>query len=66
MVGGHSPKKAEINKVGCKFVRGNIIELPFKSGTFDAVVGKAVLHHLSIIDVKKVVNETYMVLKKED
>ncbi len=42
-----SRELAGLNKVRCEFQQADIRELPFDSGSYDIVVGIAVLHHLS-------------------
>jgi len=54
---------AVVNRVKCDFVVGSIIELPFQEGTFDYVVGNAILHHLPRIGVLHSLKESYRVLK---
>lgn len=44
------------------FVRGSVLGLPFKDGTFDFVFSNGVLHHTS--STEKGLNEIYRVLKK--
>lgn len=42
---------AGINKAECSYCCGNIMSTPYKSKSFDLVIGMCVLHHLSIDDV---------------
>ena len=54
----HAAQRGMANVV---FRQGNVYELPFPDGTFDAVFSHALLEHLS--DVQRAVNEFYRVLK---
>jgi ubiquinone/menaquinone biosynthesis C-methylase UbiE len=55
---------AEINDVGCDFRVASATSLPFPHDTFDAVVGVAMLHHLSEHDVALAFQEAHRVLTK--
>lgn len=55
---------ARINQVDCEFREANIIQLPFEADSFDIVVGMAILHHLSHVNLMEAVQETHRVLKK--
>jgi len=55
---------AEINHVDCKFQEANVSDLPFEANSYDIVVGLGILHHLSKSDLKKTLQETHRVLKK--
>ena len=54
---------AELNHVDCEFRQGNITAHPFESNTFDTVIGLSVLHHLSMTDVPRALQEASRVLK---
>jgi len=56
---------AEVNEVECNFQQGNLVDLPVNSATYDVVVGLAILHHLSEVDVLKAVREAHRVLKSD-
>jgi len=53
---------AEINHVDCEFHSADVVDLPFDTNSYQLVVGKAVLHHLSQSDLKGTVEETHRVL----
>ncbi|MCK4293069.1 MAG: methyltransferase domain-containing protein [Planctomycetes bacterium] len=55
---------AAVNHVDCEFQEANVSNLPFEEGSYDIVVGLGILHHLSQSDLKKALQETYRVLKK--
>ncbi len=50
-------------RVGCKGqgVQGDAMSLPFSDGSFDAVVGKSFVHHIS--DLKALLSEAWRVTK---
>lgn len=54
---------AELNQVRCTFMQGDIASLPWAAGTFDAVIGIAILHHLQPDRVPDVLRECFRVLK---
>jgi 2-polyprenyl-3-methyl-5-hydroxy-6-metoxy-1,4-benzoquinol methylase len=54
---------ANVNQVDCEFQQCSIIDLPFKSDTFNIVLGIAVLHHLSKSDASLALQESSRVLK---
>jgi 2-polyprenyl-3-methyl-5-hydroxy-6-metoxy-1,4-benzoquinol methylase len=54
---------ARVNGVDCEFRQGNITDLPFESAGYDAVIGLAILHHLTVADASKAVRECHRVLK---
>jgi ubiquinone/menaquinone biosynthesis C-methylase UbiE len=54
---------AEINHVACRFQRANVIELRLEANTYDIVIGVGILHHFSASNARKVLRETYRVLK---
>jgi 2-polyprenyl-3-methyl-5-hydroxy-6-metoxy-1,4-benzoquinol methylase len=55
---------ASLNGVSCDFRQGNISDLTgIASDAFDIVVGIAILHHLSQVDVLKTLTECQRVLK---
>ncbi len=56
---------AEVNDVQCDFRVASATSLPFDDDTFDAIVGFAILHHLSERDVSDAFGEAYRVLKKD-
>jgi 2-polyprenyl-3-methyl-5-hydroxy-6-metoxy-1,4-benzoquinol methylase len=53
---------ADLNQVKCTFMQGDITDLPVGSAAFDAVIGIAILHHLSEASVPKVLRECHRVL----
>jgi 2-polyprenyl-3-methyl-5-hydroxy-6-metoxy-1,4-benzoquinol methylase len=55
---------AKVNQVDCEFQTANIVSLPFESKSYDIVIGKAVLHHLSTSDVSKALSEAYRLLNE--
>lgn len=57
-------KAEEKNRVACNlyFVISDAVQLPFKNGVFDVVVGNSVLHH--ILDINEAVYQINRVLKK--
>lgn len=54
---------AEINHVTCRFQRANVIDLRLEANTYDIVIGVGILHHFSKPNARKVLQETYGVLK---
>ena len=55
---------AKLNHVNCNFWQGDItLAPPAKPNTIDAVIGLAVLHHLSAEDLKRVLQTCFSVLK---
>ena len=54
---------AAVNGVECRFIVGCIDKLPFGDGSFDYVVGKAILHHLPRMGVVDAVREACRVLR---
>lgn len=54
---------AGVNGARCEFREGDMTMLPFGDGGFDMVVGRSVLHHLSIPDMRRALEETHRVLK---
>ncbi len=54
---------ATINGVACQFLQASMVDVPFESEFYDAVVGVAVLHHLSPSDLPKALGETHRVLR---
>ena len=55
---------AAANQVDCDFQEANVSNLPFEANSYDIVIGLGILHHLSQSDLKKALQETYRVLKK--
>jgi 2-polyprenyl-3-methyl-5-hydroxy-6-metoxy-1,4-benzoquinol methylase len=53
------------NNISCNFQQANTKRIPFRSNTFDIVVGLAVLHHLSEYEVPEVIEDTRGVLKND-
>jgi SAM-dependent methyltransferase len=53
---------ADANRVGCLFACASATHLPFESGTFDVVMGLAILHHLSKAEVRAALAEAHRVL----
>jgi ubiquinone/menaquinone biosynthesis C-methylase UbiE len=47
---------------GINPVEGNILEMPFRNGIFDGVLGRAILHHIPN-DLEPGISEIYRVLK---
>ncbi|HEY3283535.1 MAG TPA: class I SAM-dependent methyltransferase [Armatimonadota bacterium] len=45
------------------FERADIRTLPYPDGTYDLVVGRAILHHVSVPDVRQALKECHRVLK---
>ena len=56
--------RAALNGVSCDFQQADIVSLPFPAGTFDAVIGLSILHHLSQADVRRAVAECHRVLRE--
>lgn len=54
---------AKLNHADCDFRQGSATQLPVDSAAYDAVVGVAILHHLSEADVVTAVRESHRVLK---
>ena len=54
---------AAVNGVECTVAQANIRTLPFASGSFDCVLGLAVLHHLSTADVAAAVADSRRLLR---
>ena len=54
---------AKANRVECDFQTADIVKLPFPDGSFDAVFGVTILHHLSQTDVDLALAETARVLR---
>lgn len=54
---------AETNGVAATFTLADITSLPFEDGSFDTVVGIAVLHHLAKVDMAAAVREAARVLR---
>lgn len=50
-------------KRGVKVIKGNAERLPFASKSFDLVTILDVLYHKNVVSVKKVIQESYRVLK---
>jgi ubiquinone/menaquinone biosynthesis C-methylase UbiE len=53
---------AKVNDVECEFQTVNIVKLMFPPGSFDAVIGITILHHLSKPDVAQALAEVARVL----
>lgn len=53
---------AEVNDAACQVAQVDIEAIPFAPGSFDVVVGIAVLHHMSVPDVARVVRDVERVL----
>lgn len=58
-------RNQKLNSLNFKFVKGNIIELPFENEEFDWVLALAVLHHLPGPYQKRAAAEIYRVLKPD-
>lgn len=55
---------ANINQVDCEFRQGDITTEPLaEPNTFDAVIGLAVLHHLSTEDLKRALQASFSALR---
>ncbi len=52
-----------VNQVDCRFQQCNVTSLPFESDAYDIVLGLAILHHLSELDVLLALQESCTVLK---
>lgn len=53
---------AEANGVTCEVATANAKSLPFRTGSFDVVIGLAVLHHLSEPEAARAIADSHRVL----
>lgn len=61
---GELKRNQKLNSLNFKFVKGNVIKLPFGDNKFDWVFALAILHHLPSREYReKAVREIYRVLK---
>ena len=56
-------KKAKKEKINAKFIKANLIKLPFKKNFFDYAISISALHCLKPSEHKKAIKELYRVMK---